>query len=170
METNLNNTYYYYIILFSLVVLVGCFYYIYQKMKKMNDTIGQLQKHLMYQQGLIEKHNVLLRNTSQPTIINPNEMVQNISPIQPFENEIKEEKKENPPMEEKPNPMQTLLPMISSLMGMMNQGDEEDEEEEDEEEEEERKTEMVKEIENELNELKKVETKLPTEGRVEEEI
>ena len=169
MDTNFNNTYYYYIILFSFVILVGCFYYIYQKIKKMNDTIGQLQKHLMYQQGLIEKHNVLLRNTSQSTILTPNEITQTITPpIQPLEKEVKEE---TPPTEEKPNPMQTLLPMISSLMGMMNQGDEEEEyEEEDEEEEEERKSEMVKEIEKELSELKKVETELPPEGRVEENV
>ena len=167
MDTNFNNTSFY-VIIFSVVILVTCFYFIYYKIKKLNETVGQIQKHLMYQQGLIEKHNILLRNTSQSTIINPNEMVQNIPPIQPFENEIKEEKKETP-VEEKPNPMQTLLPMISSLMGMMNQGEEEEEEEEEEEKEEERKTEMVKEIEKELGELKEIEKELPSEGRVEEE-
>lgn len=166
MDTNLDNTSFY-ITLFSLMVLLGCFYFIYQKIKKMNETIGQIQKHLMYQQNLIEKHNVLLRNTS--TNINPNEITQDIPPIPSFINNENIKKEEKPPsVEEKPNPIQTLLPMISSLMGMMNQGEEEIEEEEVEETEE-RKTEMVKEIETELNELKKVDKNLPTEGRIEVE-
>lgn len=170
METNLNNTSFY-VILFSVVLLVGCFYFIYYKIKKLNETIGQIQKHLMYQQGLIEKHSVLLRNTTTSTIPNPNEMVQNLPPpLQPMENEVKKEEKE-PQNEEKPNPIQTLLPMISSLMGMMNQGEEEeDEENEEENEEEERKTEMVKEIEKELGELKQIEKELPAEGRIEEDV
>jgi len=164
MDPNLDNTSFY-VMLFSLMILVGCFYFMYQKIRKINETIGQIQKHLMYQQNLIEKHNVLLRNT--PTNMNPNEIIQDVHPPSFMNNEtIKKEEK--PPVEEKPNPIQTLLPMISSLMGMMNQG-EEVEEEEEEEEVEERKTEMVKEIETELNELKKVDTNIPNEGRVEEE-
>lgn len=162
METNLNNTSFL-IILVSFIILIGCFYFIYQKIKRMSETIGQLQKHLMYQQQLIEKHNNILRNSGT----NMNEVPQNPPPS--FEKLTKEEEVSRPPVEEKQNPIQTLLPMISSLMGMMNQEEEELPEEENETEE--KKTEMVKEIENELEELKKIdsENSLPPEGRVEEE-
>ena len=176
METNLNNTYFY-IILSCLIIIIGCFYFIYKKIKKMNDMISQLQKHLMYQQNLIEKHSSILIRNSSPTNINPNDLVQNIQSIPSFveETEKKEEETQpSPPVEEKPNPIQTLLPMINSLMGMMNQGDEDEnvdgDEIEEEEEEELKKTEMVKEIEKELDELKNIEkdNSVKPEGRVEE--
>ena len=95
MDTNLNNTSFYVIIL-CFMIFVGCSYFFYQKIKKLNETIGQLQKHVMYQQTLIEKHSLLLRNTG--TNINPNEIIQEI-PVPIFENETKK-MEENPPQQE----------------------------------------------------------------------
>lgn len=172
------NTYFY-LLVAGCIVLIGCVYILYQKTKKIHDNQTQFQKHLMYQQSLIEKHNTILRNLSLgqlnieeslPVNTLPTENLQSMIP--PLQQPVVQ--KENTESN-KPNPISTLLPIISSLMGMMNNMDdgvnnESDMESEMDEEEQEKKVEMVQEIEKELDELKNVESKLPKEGRIEEEL
>lgn len=177
MDTNT----YFYLLVTGCIVLIGCVYILYQKTKKIHDNQTQFQKHLMYQQSLIEKHNTILRNLSlgQPNVeesLPVNTLpVENLQPMMTQQQEQPVEKKENTESN-KPSPMSTLLPMISSLMGMMNNmgegevdDNESDIESEMDEEEQEKKVEMVQEIEKELNELKNVDSVLPKEGRVEDE-
>lgn len=175
MDTNT----YFYLLAFGCMVLVGCVFVLYQKTKKIHDNQTQFQKHLMYQQSLIEKHNTILRNISLGQPIQE----QTITPetIPSIENLQSTLPQQQPPVEknensekDKASPISTLLPMISSLMGMMNNmGDgedmESDLESEMDEEENDKKVEMVQEIEKELNELKNVEPTIGQEGRVEEE-
>lgn len=175
MDTNT----YFYLLAFGCMILVGCIFILYQKTKKIHENQTQFQKHLMYQQSLIEKHNTILRSISlgqpiQEQTITP-ETIPSIENLQPIlQNEQPKVERNENNEKEKPSPISTLLPMISSLMGMMNNmGDEEgiesDLESEMDEEEEDKKVEMVQEIEKELNELKNVEPVIGKEGRVEEE-
>ena len=89
------------------MIFVGCSYFFDQKIKKLNETIGQLQKHVnVYQQTLIEKHSLLLR--IQETNINPNEIIQEI-PVPIFENETKKMEENPPQQEEKSNQVKHYL-------------------------------------------------------------
>lgn len=178
MDTNT----YFYLLVAGCIVLIGCVYILYQKTKKIHDNQTQFQKHLIYQQSLIEKHSSILRSLSLGQQPNIDEQlpaqtipIENMQPMM-TQQQPPEQKKENTESN-KQSPISTLLPMISSLMGMMNnmgEGEVGDNEESDleselDEEEQEKKIEMVQEIEKELNELKNVDSTLPKEGRVEEE-
>lgn len=166
------------ITIFVLVIIISL-YSFYSKIRKLQSTQTQIQKHLMYQQGIIEKHNSVLQS------LNGNEVPIPSSPsLQQFSNiEEEEEPVVKPRQRQVSNPMDSLLPMLSSVMGMMTQGglggnsryeNEEDESEEEEEEEEdenveERKMEMVREIEKELKELGTKVENPEREGRLDEE-
>lgn len=199
MEQNL----YLFVFMFGSILLIGSFYLMFMKIKKILETNDQLSKHIMYQQGIIEKHNTILHelttkinyspevsstttipqistpiSTSPAPVSTPTSSISptpistptSISPLTSPDISPTEEKKE-----EKPNPIQTLLPMITSLMTMMNNSgemnqdfDEEESDYEENESETQEKMEMVEEIEKELEELKRVDT--IKEGRVEEQV
>lgn len=171
------------ITVFVLVIIISL-YTFYNRIRKLRETQTEMQKHLMYQQGIIEKHNSVLQELNsngaiQQSRLNVPDVIQNVAPPPPVV-ETKEEKPEQHEKRQSPNAMDSLLPMLSSVMGMMAQGgnedfmdtndEEEDDEFEDEEEDdtkEKKKMEMVREIENELKEL----TDAPStekEGRVDE--
>lgn len=197
MEQNL----YLFVFMFGSILLIGSFYLMFMKIKKILETNDQLSKHIMYQQGIIEKHNTILHElttkinyspevsstttttipqiptsiSTTPTPISTTPIpistpTSSISPLTSPDISPTEEKKE-----EKPNPIQTLLPMITSLMTMMNNSgemnedfEEEESDYEENESETQEKMEMVEEIEKELEELKRVDT--IKEGRVEEQV
>ena len=175
------------ITVFVLVIIISL-YTFYNRIKKLRDTQTQMQKHLMYQQGIIEKHNSVLQElnsngTVEQSTLNVPSVMQNIAPPPPIEDR-QEEKTQQQEKRQSPNAMDSLLPMLSSVMGMMAQGgngnftdtnneDEEAEYEEEEENEEEddikenKNMEMVREIENELKELTEA-SSTEKEGRIDE--
>lgn len=175
------------ITVFVLVIIISL-YTFYNRIRKLRDTQTEMQKHLMYQQGIIEKHNSVLQElnsngTVQQSRLNVPDVIQTVVPPSPAV-ETQEEKTEQHEKRQSPNAMDSLLPMLSSVMGMMTQGgngdfmdtndEEEDDEYEDEEEDEEsndakqkKKMEMVREIENELKELTEP-SSTEKEGRVDE--
>jgi TATA-binding protein-associated factor Taf7 len=185
-----NSVYTIAITVFVFVILISL-YNFYTKIKKLHSTQVQIQKHLMYQQGVIEKHSSLLQTGGVP--VNSNVLDESPPPLNTEDDTTTEDKREPIRQQSRPqNPIESLLPMLSSVMGMMSQGqqpnqynnEEEEEEEEgeeddeyedddDEEEEEkdneeiERKMEMVQEIEKELKELNV--DNLEEEGRVDDE-
>lgn len=171
------------ITVFVLVIIISL-YTFYNRIRKLRDTQTEMQKHLMYQQGIIEKHNSVLQELNsngavQQSRINVPDVIHNVVPPPPVV-EPQEEKTEQHEKRQSPNAMDSLLPMLSSVMGMMAQGgngdfmDTNDEEEDDESEDEEeddtnqkKKMEMVREIENELKELTEA-SSTEKEGRVDE--
>lgn len=192
-----NSIYTIAITLFVFIVLASL-YNFYLKIKKLSSTQTQIQKHIMYQQNIIEKHDAVLQNSGeQPVPLRRQEIAP--PPLNEVENESRGEDVEQKTTERRsqpPNPIESLLPMLSSVMGMMSQGggnenmmmgqheehiDEEEEEEEDDDDYEddseeegseisERKMEMVQEIANELKELDVKNENLATEGRIDEEV
>lgn len=188
-----NSIYTIAITLFVFIVLASL-YNFYLKIKKLSSTQTQIQKHLMYQQNIIEKHDAVLQNTGeQPVPLRRQEIAP--PPLNEVENESRGEDVEQKTTERRshpPNPIESLLPMLSSVMGMMSQGggnenmmmgqneedideeEEDDDDYEDDSEEEgsetsERKMEMVREIANELKELDVKNENLATEGRIDED-
>lgn len=188
-----NSIYTIAITLFVFIVLASL-YNFYLKIKKLSSTQTQIQKHLMYQQNIIEKHDAVLQNTGeQPVPLRRQEIAP--TPLNEVENESRGEDVEQKTTERRshpPNPIESLLPMLSSVMGMMSQGggnenmmmgqneedideeEEDDDDYEDDSEEEgsetsERKMEMVREIANELKELDVKNENLATEGRIDED-
>lgn len=175
------------ITVFVLVIIISL-YTFYNRIRKLRDTQTEMQKHLMYQQGIIEKHNSVLQELNsngavQQSRLNVPDVIQNVVPPPPVV-ETQEEKPEQHEKRQSPNAMDSLLPMLSSVMGMMAQGgnesfmdtnDEEDDDEFEEEEEDDensetknkKKMEMVREIENELKELTDA-SPTEKEGRVDE--
>lgn len=171
------------ITVFVLVIIISL-YTFYNRIRKLRDTQTQMQKHLMYQQGIIEKHNSVLQELNANGVVQQSALnVQNVVPPPPIE-ERQEEKTEHSEKKQSPNGMDSLLPMLSSVMGMMAQGGngnftdtvEEEEESEFEEEEDDEETsntrenknmEMVREIENELKELTEA-SSTEKEGRIDE--
>ena len=175
------------ITVFVLVIIISL-YTFYNRIRKLRDTQTEMQKHLMYQQGIIEKHNSVLQELNsngavQQSRLNVPDVIQNVVPPPPVV-ETPEEKPEQHEKRQSPNAMDSLLPMLSSVMGMMAQGgnesfmdtnDEEDDDEYEEEEEDDensetkdkKKMEMVREIENELKELTDA-SPTEKEGRVDE--
>lgn len=191
-----NSIYTIAITLFVFIVLASL-YNFYLKIKKLSSTQTQIQKHLMYQQNIIEKHDSILQNSSEQPVTLRRQEIANLPSLNEMEMEMEMENEnvQQKPTERRsrPNPIESLLPMLSSVMGMMSQGgnnenimmdqneeemdeeeDDDDDYEDDSEEEgseiSERKMEMVQEIANELKELDIKNENLVTEGRLDEEV
>lgn len=184
------------VVTIGVLTIVGGIYFCIQKLKQLQTLQIQTQKHLMYQQNILEKHNNILQTLTigqnangTPSIPSTASTIPVLDPIlgsppplqptPPSQNAPQTPPAQNAP----PNPMANILPMLSTIMGMMNSEDNEHEEDslEDPEETERRKTEMSAEIEKELQELQtetipeetvhKTEFQEKTrEGRVEEEV
>lgn len=132
MISNIDTNFY---ILIALVCIVILSYIIMNiRMNKISDKVSKLQKHVLYQQTIIEKY-----SNNSVTQDNIGKDLENTM----LENEIKNEMKEeiNPtsqssttvvqtsPQQEQttqqeqsppPNPINTILPLISSVMTMVN--------------------------------------------------
>lgn len=174
------------VVTIGVLIVVGGIYFCMQKLKQLQVLQVQTQKHLMYQQNILEKHNSILQtltigqNANPPTIpiMEPPSMTPpSMTPPPTTETPPAAAPPSTPP----PNPMANILPMLSTIMGMMN-SDEVDHEEvesaEDIEEVERRKNEMSEEIEKELGELQTdsvpeetvyTKTQEKMEGRVDDE-
>lgn len=151
------------IITLGIITLIGSIYFCFYKIRTLQSTTIQTRRHLLYQQQIIEKHNKILQNLttgyrespiSSPISLDP---IHNMDePILPPPQSNTEEKRQNNPAVA---PLNNILPMISTIMGMMNNQPEEHGEteslldEEEKEELEKKKMEMVDEIEKELQEL-----------------
>jgi len=147
------------IITLGIITLIGSIYFCFYKIRTLQSTTIQTRRHLLYQQQIIEKHNKILQNLTtgyreSPISLDPIHTMD--EPILPPPQSNTEEKRQNNPTVA---PLNNILPMISTIMGMMNNQPEEHGETEsllDEEEKEElqkKKLEMVDEIEKELEEL-----------------
>lgn len=154
------------IITLGIITLIGSIYFCFYKIRTLQTTTLQTRRHLLYQQQIIEKHNKLLQTLTtgytEPSLSSPISFDSNhamsmeepaLSPPRPNN----EEKKQSPPPTAAP--LNNILPMISTIMGMMNNQPEEHGEtesvldEEEQEELEKKKMEMADEIEKELQEL-----------------
>ncbi len=171
----------------GVILVLSGLYFCFTKLKTLHSLQIQTQKHVMYQQNIIEKHNNILQTLtigqqvpSQNVIPPFTETTLPTTTIPPLtETTIPVEPEPPKAPEPKPNPMANILPMLSTIMTMMNQDDEGSpsdvhseslSEDMELEEDDDKKTEMVQEIEKELNELKS-ETANPIEkleGRIDD--
>lgn len=162
------------IISISVFTLLAAMYFLFYKVRVLESINVQTQKHVMYQQQILEKHNNILQTltighqTNFETVNVPPRVESPLVPpvVPPV---ATEEKKEDDKKQSVPN----ILPVLSTIMGLMNNtdmgGDETEELSDDEEETEKKKIDMAQEIEKELNELQIDADSEKLEGRVEEE-
>jgi hypothetical protein len=162
------------IISISVFTLLAAMYFLFYKVRVLESINVQTQKHVMYQQQILEKHNNILQTLTighQTNFETVNVSPRVESPLVPPEVPpvATEEKKE----EEKKQSVPNILPVLSTIMGLMNNtdmgGDDMEETSDDEEENEKKKLDMAQEIEKELNELQIDDAPEKLEGRVEEE-
>jgi len=162
------------IISISVFTLLAAMYFLFYKVRVLESINVQTQKHVMYQQQILEKHNNILQTltighqTNFETVnVSPRVESPLVPPVVPPV--ATEEKKEDEKKQSVPN----ILPVLSTIMGLMNNtdmgGDETEELSDDEEETEKKKIDMAQEIEKELNELQIDADSEKLEGRVEEE-
>lgn len=174
------------IFLLILVIVFGALYYYYKKMKQAELLHHEVQKHLLIQKKIIENHDKILHQqfenrsnsgatTSSPTSI-PEEFHQSFATVEPSQVAATPEQRTSPTV----NPMERVLPLVSTLMGNLFQNDQPSVDEEfsdvvrDKMEElkqqefhEMKKKQMENEISEELEELHTTET-VEEEGRVDE--
>ena len=162
------------IISIGVFTLLAAMYFLFYKVRVLESINVQTQKHVMYQQQILEKHNNILQTltighqTNFETVnVSPRVESPLVPPVVPPV--ATEEKKEDEKKQSVPN----ILPVLSTIMGLMNNtdmgGDETEELSDDEEETEKKKIDMAQEIEKELNELQIDTDSEKLEGRVEEE-
>lgn len=148
-------------ILISLfvAVLLGTMYLFHYRIKSLEASKLQLQKHILYHQQIIERYNRALQSS------NIEENFQDV-PLEPIR-----------PQEVQPNPspvpqaginLQNILPMMSSIMSIMQPSTDTQNIEESEENDDEAKKELENEIENELKELQQSILSESQEGRVDD--
>ena len=166
------------IISIGVFTLLAAMYFLFYKVRVLESINVQTQKHVMYQQQILEKHNNILQTltighqTNFETVnVSPRVESPLVPPVVPpmVPPVATEEKKEDEKKQSVPN----ILPVLSTIMGLMNNtdmgGDETEELSDDEEETEKKKIDMAQEIEKELNELQIDADSEKLEGRVEEE-
>lgn len=173
--------------LFGLVIVLGCLYYYFKKIRQVELFNRELQKHVLLQRQVLEQHDKILR--SEVPNVQP-QQVQNTAPsvstlpplVQPQESVEQQENFVEPnqqPVQNIASPMQKVIPLVSTLMGNIFQSDgnsieddlndivkEKMEEKRQIENEELKKKELENEIEKELNELN---SEIESEGRIDEE-
>jgi hypothetical protein len=178
------------IFLLILVIVFGALYYYYKKMKQAELLNHEVQKHLLIQKKIIENHDKILHQqfdnrsnsganatTSSPTSI-PEEFHQSFATVEPLQvPETPEQRTPSPPIV---NPMERVLPLVTTLMGNLFQNEQPSvddefsdvvrdkmEELKQQEFDEMKKKQMENEISEELEELHTTET-VEEEGRVDE--
>ncbi len=196
-----NNSIQIIVVTISVITLLGSIYFCLQKLRTIESLQTQTQKHLMYQQNIIEKHNNILKtlSISHDAGLGSPTLVTNASPAPTTSSSFDIPVLNSPsfsseapspstpaPSTETPvhsagvganasgnvNPMNNILPMLSTIMGMMNQDQTDGYSDSDDEDYNDQKETMVHEIEKELSELKKEEVEPISktekgEGRVE---
>ena len=156
-------------VLLFVILLLGALYLFHYRIKSLETTKLQLQKHVLYHQQIIERYNQLLgtgsisqNNTSIPI---PQPLPR--MPEQPIQTE------NSRPSQRQSNPtggmnMGSILPMVSSIMSMMNPGESNSVENSKEESEKDDKKELESELENELKELQESLQQEEPEGRIDD--
>lgn len=153
------------LILLFVAVLFGALYIFHYRIKSLETSKLQLQKHLMYHQQVIERYNQIFQSSNSV----PN--IQDIPvPLEPLSQQER-------PVQTQPNVtaqpqtpagmnLNSILPMMSSLMSIMKPSSET--ENEDESQDDEAKKELENELENELKELQESIRNEVEEGRVDD--
>lgn len=155
------------LILLFVAVLLGALYIFHYRIKSLETSKLQLQKHIMYHQQVIERYNQIFQSSNSV----PN--FQDIPvPLEPFSQEER-------PVQTQPNVtaqpqtpagmnINSILPMMSSLMSIMKPSSETENDDEPESQDNEAKKELENELENELKELQESIRNEVEEGRVDD--
>ena len=103
---------------FMIFILIFALVFTNVRINKLNDKSKKLQKHIMYQQGIMEKYNKMIGNKKENNELIP-------PPVEEELPEIEETKSSvvAPAPEPPRNPIANLLPIMTSVMSMMNQND-----------------------------------------------
>lgn len=156
----------YLIIFIVLAILVGAFFILYLKLKRIEKNNVELQKHIIHTNNIIENY---INPTPQRATSEPNLQQPNI----PLQQPQSQPNLQQLPKQQTPNPMSAIgnmLPMMGTIMNMFggeSVASPEDIEEEAKQmmEEDQKRRELENEIQQELSELA-VDVQ---EGRVDEE-
>lgn len=159
-------------VLLLVVIVLGALYLFHYRIKSLESSKLQLQKHVLYHQQIIERYNQLLGANNNIT-----EQIRNVSISQPPPMQVQPEHREvqrEPPQQQGQNPLGgmnigNILPMMSSIMSMMSPGETsivDNINEEDKEKDE--KKELENELEDELKELHESLREEASEGRVDD--
>lgn len=106
---------------FMIFILICGLVFTNVRITKLNDKSKKLQKHIMYQQGIMEKYNKMIGDKKDN-----NEL---IPPPVEEEDELPEIEERKAPVvapaapEPPRNPIANLLPIMTSVMTMMNQNE-----------------------------------------------
>lgn len=187
MTTEINFNANFYILIALLCVVILSYIIVNFRMNKLSEKVIKLQKTILYQQNILEKQNKILstlkttKTADDDDIIRPEELeiqndimimdeeskqnIRSITPatsIQPYvqQNSVHEQQ----PAKQPPNPINSILPLINTVMTMVNSTSsdsqnsvqpEQDLEPTIEQKEELKKEEnkMIEDIKDELNEL-----------------
>ena len=149
-----------------VVILLGALYLFHYRIKSLESSKLQLQKHVLYHQQIIERYNQLLGANNNIAEVRNNSRSQPPLPRPPMHVQVEEP--DSQIQQPQPQPQQTqnplgglnvgnILPMMSSIMSIMNPEETNtnvvDNVNEDDAERESKK-ELEEELENELKELK----------------
>lgn len=107
---------------FMIFILIFALVFTNVRINKLNDKSKKLQKHIMYQQGIMEKYNKMIGDKKDNNELIP-------PPVE--EEELPEIEERKAPVvapaaaapEPPRNPMANLLPIMTSVMSMMNQNE-----------------------------------------------
>lgn len=147
-----------------VVILLGALYLFHYRIKSLESSKLQLQKHVLYHQQIIERYNQLLGANNNIAEVRNNSRSQPPLPRPPMHVQVEEPDSQiqQPQPQQAQNPLGGLnvgniLPMMSSIMSIMNPEETNtnvvDNVNEDDAERESKK-ELEEELENELKELK----------------
>ena len=105
---------------FMIFILIFALVFTNVRINKLNDKSKKLQKHIMYQQGIMEKYNKMIGNKKENNELIPPPVEEELPEIE----ETKSSVVAPAPAPEPPrNPIANLLPIMTSVMSMMNQND-----------------------------------------------
>ena len=108
------------IISISVFTLLAAMYFLFYKVRVLESINVQTQKHVMYQQQILEKHNNILQTltighqTNFETVNVPPRVESPLVPPVATEEKKEDEKKQSVP---------NILPVLSTIMGLMNNTD-----------------------------------------------
>ena len=159
-------------VLLLVVIVLGALYLFHYRIKSLEASKLQLQKHVLYHQQIIERYNQLLGTNNNIT-----EQIRNVpisQPPPPMQMQPEHREVQREPQRQPQNPLGemnvgNILPMMSSIMSMMSPSEtsvvdninEEDKENDD-------KKELENELEDELKELQDSLREEVSEGRVDD--
>ena len=169
------------IFLLILVIVFGALYYYYKKMKQAELLNREVQKHLLIQKKIIENHDKILHQQFENRPTNglnssiPEEFHQSFATVEPVSEPAQQTTSTTS------NPMERVLPLVTSLMGNLFQNEqppldedltdvvrEKMEEVKQKELNEMKKKQMETEISEELEELQNNTETVEEEGRIDD--